>query len=179
MADKDALVHEYAEALFRVAGAEDELDAVESQLYAFGKLIDREPRLREALIDPALPRENKRGLVADAMGERANPVAVNLLGLLVEQGREREIGRIVEALAELAAERRQHVVAEVRSAVALDGAQRTRLADALSRATGRQVDVKVIVDPDLVGGIVAKVGAEIFDGSVLSRLREARAHLAG
>ena len=179
MADKEALVREYAEALFRVAEAEDELDVVESQLYAFGKLVEREPRLREALIDPALPTENKRGLIADAMGERANPVAVNLLGFLVEQGRGREIGRIVEALAEVAAERRRHAVAEVRSAVPLDEAQRTRLADALSRATGRQVDVKVVVDPSVVGGVVTKVGEEIFDGSVRSRLREARAHLAG
>lgn len=179
MAGKGALVHGYAEALFRVAEAEGELEAVEAQLYAFGKLLEREPRLREALIDAGLPTENKLGLVADAMGERANPVAVNLLGLLLGQGRARELGRIVEALVQVAAERRQRAVAEVRSAVPMDAERRARLAEALSRATGRQVEVRVVVDPTLVGGVVAKVGEEIFDGSVRSRLREAREHLAG
>jgi F-type H+-transporting ATPase subunit delta len=81
-------------------------------------------------------------------------------------------------LAAVTAERREHAVAEVRSAVSLDEGQRVRLAEALSKATGHTVDVKVVVDPNLVGGLVAKVGDEIFDGSVRTRLVEAREHLA-
>jgi F-type H+-transporting ATPase subunit delta len=177
MAEKDALVRGYAEALFAVAEAEGELDVVEDQLYAFAKALETEGRLREALTDPLLPAENKKGLIRDLLGERANPHAVNVLGFLVDQGRAREIGRIVEELAAVAAERRAHVVAEVRSAVPLDDAQRARLAEALSKATGRQVEVKVVVDPAVVGGIVAKVGDEVFDGSVRSRLDEARGRL--
>lgn len=178
MVDKDARVRRYAEALYGIAEAEGELEAVESQLYAFAKLLEQQTRIREALTDPALPVENKRGLIADALGERANPIAVNLLGFLVEQGRARDLGPIVEMLAEVAAERREHAVAEVRSAVPLDEAQRGRLAKALSKATGHTVDVKVVVDPNLVGGLVAKIGDEIFDGSVRTRLVEAREHLA-
>jgi len=178
MAERDPLVRGYADAMFAVAEAEGELELVESQLYAFAKVLEREPRLREALIDPALPAENKKGLIRDSLGERANPIAVNLLGLVVEQGRARELGKIVEELAAVAAERRQHQLAEVRSAVPLDAEQRRRLADALSRATGRQIEVKVVVDPSLIGGVVAKVGGEIFDGSVRSRLVEARQRLA-
>lgn len=177
MAERDDLVHGYAEAMFRVAEAEGELEAVEGQLYAFAKLLERETRIREALHDPGLPAENKRGLIRDAIGERANPIALNLLGLLVEQGHAREIPRIVEELALVAAERRAHALAEVRSAVPLDEEQRRRLAEALSKATGRQVEVRVVVDPTVVGGLVARVGDEIFDGSVRSRLDEAKQHL--
>jgi F-type H+-transporting ATPase subunit delta len=177
--DKDALVRGYAEALYRVAEAEGELEAVEDQLYAFAKVLERETRVREALTDPGLPTENKRSLIADALGGRANPIAVHLLGFLVEQGRARELGRIVETLAEVSAERREHAVAEVRSAVQLNLEQRARLAEALSRATGHVVDVKIVVDPSLVGGLVATVGDEIFDGSVRSRLVDAREHLVG
>jgi len=79
----------------------------------------------------------------------------------------------------LAAERRQHVVAEVRSAVQLDERQRERLAAALSRATGRAVEVKVVVDPTVVGGVVAKIGDEVLDGTLRTRLTEARQHLSG
>lgn len=177
MAEKDALVRGYAEALFAVAEAEGELATVEEQLYGFGKTLEVQTELREALTDPALPAENKKAVIRDLLGERANPHTVNVLGFLIDQGRAREIGRIVEELAAVAAERRAHVVAEVRSAVTLDEGQRARLAQALSTATGRQVEVKVVIDPTLVGGVVAKVGDEVFDGSVRSRLDEARGRL--
>ena len=179
MTDKDALVGGYAEALYRVAEAEGELASVEEQVYAFAKFVDREPRVREALTDPGLPVENKKGLIADALGERANPIAVHLLGFLVEQGRARELDRIVDAFAQISAERRERAVAEVRSAVPLDDERRARLVEALSTAVGHPVEVKIVVDPSVVGGLVAKVGDEIFDGSVRARLVEAREHLVG
>jgi F-type H+-transporting ATPase subunit delta len=177
VAKRDDVIRGYAEAMYSIAEAEGELETVEEQVYAFAKMAERQAKVREALIDPALPNENKRNLIGEVLGERANPVAVNLLGMLVEQGRARDIGRIAESLAEVAAERRQQVLAEVRSAVPLTDAQRRRLAEALSAATGRTVEVKVVVDPDLVGGVVARVGDVIFDGSIRSRLDEAKQHL--
>lgn len=177
MAKRDDVVRGYAEAMFSIAEAEGELEPVEEQVYAFAKMVEKRAKVREALIDSELPNENKRNLIGEVLGERANPVAVNLLGMLVEQGRARDIGRIAESLAEVAAERRQQVVGEVRSAVPLTDAQRRRLAEALSSATGRKVEVKVIVDPDLVGGVVARVGDVIFDGSIRSRLDEAKQQL--
>jgi len=177
VAKKDDVVRGYAEAMFSIAEAEGELEPVEEQVYAFAKMVEKRAKVREALIDPELPNENKRNLIGEVLGERANPVAVNLLGMLVEQGRARDIGRIAESLVEVAAERRQQVVGEVRSAVPLTDAQRRRLAEALSSATGRTVEVKVIVDPDLVGGVVARVGDVIFDGSIRSRLDEAKQQL--
>ena len=179
MADKDALVRSYAEALFRMADAEGELEAVERRLFAFAELLERETRVRDALLDPSLPIENKRQLIADTLREGADPLAVNLLGFLVEQGRAREIGRIIEALAEVVAATRERAVAEVRSAVSLGDGRVKKLADALSKATGRPVEVRVVVDPSVIGGAVAKVGDEIFDGSVRSRLLEAREQLTG
>jgi F-type H+-transporting ATPase subunit delta len=177
MAEKDAVVRGYAEALFAVAEAEGGLDVVEAQLYAFARMLEQQARFREALTDPALPLENKRGLIQDAVGERVDPVALNLLMFLVEQGRAREMGRIVDALAQVAAERRQRALAEVRSAVPLAAAQRERLTKALSDATGRQVELRVVVDPSVIGGVVARVGDEVFDGSVRGRLDEAKQHL--
>jgi F-type H+-transporting ATPase subunit delta len=179
VAGKDELVRSYAEALFRVADAEGELDAVERHLLAFARLLETEARVREALTDPALPIENKRALIEETLGERANPVAVRILVFLVELGRARELERIIEVLAEVAAETREAAVAEVRSAVPLDAARTKRLADALSKATGRKIEVRIVVDPSVVGGLVAKVGDEIFDGSIRTRLTDAREHLAG
>jgi F-type H+-transporting ATPase subunit delta len=178
LADREAVVRGYAQALLSVAEAEGELDATVDQLYAFGKALQSESRVREALIDPGLPVENKKNLVADVLGERANPNVVHAIGFLLEQGRARELADVLATLADLAAERRQRVVAEVRSAVPLDAGQRQGLAEALSRASGRTVEVKVVVDPSVIGGVVARIGGEIFDGSVRSRLDDAREHLA-
>jgi len=179
VAEKDALIRGYAQALLEVGEAEGELSSIEDELFAFAKALDGQTEVREALTDPALPAENKKVLVRDLFGGRANPQTLNVLGFLIDQGRTRELGRIIQAFVEVAAERRQHRVAEVRSAVPLDQTQRERLADALSRATGSLVEVKVVVDPSVVGGVIAKVGDEVFDGTVRGRLLDARERLAG
>lgn len=114
MAERDDLVRGYAEALFAVAEAEGEAGPALDQLFAFAKLLERDTRVREALVDPALPAENKRGMVGDLLGDRANPVALNLLGMIVDLGRGRDLGRIVDELVRVSAERGQRQVAEVR-----------------------------------------------------------------
>lgn len=173
----DHVIDGYAEALFTVARAEQALPAVEDELYAFAKALEKNTPLRDALTDAALPAENKKGVIGDILGERANPLTVSLLGFVVDAGRAREIPKIVQRLAEVAAGERDQALAEVRSAVELTAAQRTRIADALSKATGRTVDLKVVVDPSVVGGVVARVGDEIFDGSVATRLVDAKQRL--
>jgi F-type H+-transporting ATPase subunit delta len=175
----EPLIRRYAEAFYLIAEAEDELDAVTDQLFAFGKLLDRQSDVRASLTDAALPVENKVALVRDVLGERANPNAVNLLALMIEQGHARETARVADELAAVVAERRKHVLAEVRSAVPIDDAHRTRLGAALSKATGKTVEIKVVVDPEVVGGLVAWVGDEVFDGSVRGRLQEAKEQLTG
>jgi F-type H+-transporting ATPase subunit delta len=177
VAAKDELVHGYAQALFAVAEAEDALGSVEDELFSFAKALDRAPDLREALSDPGLPAENKKALIADVLGDRAHPLTVNLLGFLVESGRGRELPRIADELARVVAERRQHALAEVRTAVPLDEERRRRLAEALQHATGKSLELKAIVDPTVLGGVVANVGDEVFDGSIRTRLAQAKRHL--
>ena len=173
MADEE-LIDGYAKALFAVASAEGVLPKVEDELYAFGKALEQHTALREALTNDALPAMNKKAVVRDVLGERANPVTVSLLGFVIEAGRGREIPKIVEELARMASTEREHVLAEVRTAVDLSSDQRERLAEALSHATGHTVDVKVVVDPSVIGGVVARVGDEVFDGSIASRLEDAK-----
>jgi F-type H+-transporting ATPase subunit delta len=173
VADEE-LIGGYAQALFAVAQAEDVLPKVEDELYAFGKALEQHTDLREALTDAVLPVENKKAVVEDLLGERAHPITLGLLGFVIDLGRARHIPKIVEELARMASTEREHVLAEVRTAVDLSGDQRKRLAEALSRATGRRVDVKVVVDPSVIGGVVARVGDEVFDGSIASRLEDAK-----
>lgn len=177
MARKEA-IRGYAQAMFSVAEAESALEVVEDELFLFARALEREPGLREALTDPALPAERKRAVLRDVLGERANPQTVNLLGFIVEQGRAKDLPAIVDELVALAAERRRSAVAEVRAAIPLDREHRERLAEALGKATGKKVELKVVVDPSVIGGVVARVGDQVIDGSVRRRLELARERLS-
>ena len=175
---RDEATRGYAQAIFAVAEAEGALDQVEDELFRFARTLEAEQQLREALTDPGLPADRKRALLHDLLGERTNPQTESLLGFLVEQGRARDLPSIVDELAELAARQRQSSVAEVRTAVPLDDERRGRLERALATATGRTVELKVVIDPSVIGGVVARVGDQVIDGSVRRRLELARERMS-
>jgi F-type H+-transporting ATPase subunit delta len=163
-----------AQAAFVAADAEGTLDRVEDELFVFGRAVDESPELQMALTDPSVPAERKAALVRDLMGTSASPAATALLAHAAGHLRGRRPAAAVEELARIASDQRRQVLAEVRSAVALDQDQHGRLAVALSRLQGREVRLNVVVDPDVIGGIVVRVGDDVIDGSVASRLEQAR-----
>ncbi len=167
----------YAQALFQVAQAEGALEQVEDELFRFARILENETRLRESLTDPSVPPEHRAKMVQELLGPKASPHTTNIIAFVVQQGRARELPKIIDSLVQLAAEERNKAVAEVRSAVPLDGEQREKLKDAIARATGKQVEMKVLVDPSVVGGLLVRVGDQIFDGTVRRRLQMAREHV--
>jgi F-type H+-transporting ATPase subunit delta len=175
----DPVIASYATAILTVARAEGALERVEDELYTFARAIDANPDLRERLAEPGLDTAAKLGIVTDLLGGRAHPATVSAVAYVVQAGRARQLGQITDAFVRLGAESRSHSLAEVRTAVALDNEQQRQLAEALSRAVGRPVDLKVIVDPEVVGGLVAKVGDTVIDGSVAHRLAQLRSALTG
>lgn len=168
----------YAQALFSVAQAEDALEDVQDELFRFARALDQENQLRETLTDPALPVERKKAVLHDILGTAASPHTVSIVGFLVEQGRTRDLTAIVDELVALASEHRDAAVAEVRTAVQLDDRQRDELAKALEQATGKKVELKVVVDPSILGGVIARVGDQVIDGSIKRRLEMARDQLS-
>ncbi len=177
MAERDRLIQGYAQALFAVAEAEGNLEDVEDELFRFGKIVESQPALRESLTDPGLPADRKKAVVRELLGNKASSQTISLVGFVVDQGRGKDIAKITDALTDLAARRRQRAVAEIRTAVPLDDERRERLVAALSNATGRDVEVKTVVDPTVIGGVVAQVGDQVFDGTVRRKLEMAREQL--
>ena len=174
MAAKEPLIQGYATALFSVALAEGVLDQIEDELFRFARTVENESQLREALTDANLPAEHRANMVAELLGKKTSPHTANLISFIVTSGHARDLSHIVDALVALAAEKRKHVVAEVRSAVPLDEGQQKKLKDALEKATGKQIELKVLVDPSVIGGVVARVGDMVFDASVRRRLQLAK-----
>jgi F-type H+-transporting ATPase subunit delta len=165
--------------LFEVARAEGQLEAVEDDLFRFARALEGSDELRSVLTDEAVPASRRLGVVTDLLGNRASPLSAALVSAVVAAGRSRQLPAIADGLVRRAAASRERVLAEVRSAVPLDDDQRTRMAEALGRATGKAVEVKVVIDPEVLGGVVAQVGDTVIDGSVRSRLDELRERIGG
>lgn len=168
----------YATALYAVANSEGQLSSVGDELFAVARAIEGNDALRDALGDPHLPAERRQQIIEDLLGSRASDVTIALSSMVVAAGRGRELPAIVDALLEMSASEQGRRVAEVRSAIDLSEDQQRRLAAALQSATGHEVDVRVVVDPSVVGGLVARVGDQVIDGSVRHRLSQLRESLS-
>jgi F-type H+-transporting ATPase subunit delta len=166
----------YAAGLFEIARAEDQLERVQNELLQIANAIRSSNELRDALSNPQLPDDRKKAIVDGLLESRASSVTQSLVNFVVGLGRASSLPDIVDEMVETAAASANREVAEIRTAVELDAATVDRLIAALARKTGKQLEPKVIVDPSVVGGIVARVGDTVIDGSVqkrLSGLREA------
>ena len=171
-------VEEYAAGLAKLAEAEGELNRVADELYQLGRTVESSDQLRSTLSDRAIPASRRIGILEDLLGATASPVTINLVSTLVGAGRGSHIGPIADELIRQAAESRGQAVAEVRSAITLSDDQRDRLKSALSSATVMNIDIVVVVDPEILGGVVAQVGDTVFDGSVRTRLEKMKERLS-
>jgi F-type H+-transporting ATPase subunit delta len=167
----------YAEALFEIAKAEGNLDEVEDELFRFARSVEASDELRDALTDELIPAERRQAIVEDLLGPKASRTTTALVSFVVGSGRGKDLPAIIAKLVERAAAEKDRTVAEVRSAIPLTADQQHRLAAALANATGKQVEVKVVVDPSVLGGAVATVGDAIIDGSVRTRLDQIKSLL--
>lgn len=178
MASTD-VIQGYAEGLFRVVQAEGDLERVEDELFRFGKTLDSNSDLKQALGDRSLDRAQRVRILDELLGDKVSPHTLGLLTFIVAQDRARQMPQILEQVSALAAEAKQSVVAEVRSAVPLDDEQRERLAEALEKNLGKKVEVKVLVDPSVIGGIHTKIGDTVIDGSIRRRLEQLKEQVRG
>jgi F-type H+-transporting ATPase subunit delta len=179
MAKSTEVVDQYAQGLLAMAEAEGETERVTDELVRFGQALEQHDELREALGDRSLPVERRIAVVDELLEGRAHPQTVGAVAYVVQTGRGRLLVDIIKAFERAAASRRDREVAEVRTAVALTDDQRERLREALGKATGRDVELRAIVDDSVVGGILATVGDTVIDGTVSRQLARMRAQLAG
>ncbi|MCU1397508.1 MAG: atpH [Acidimicrobiales bacterium] len=173
----DARIEGYAKALFEIARAEGSLDEVEDELFRFARSYESSDALRNALTDDMIPAAKRQAIVEDLLGGKATPTTTQLVSMVVGSGRGSDLPAIIDVLVARASSSKNLEVAEARTAVALTPDQEDRLRAALANATGKQVNLKVVVDPSVLGGIIATVGDTVIDGSVRTRLDQLKARL--
>jgi F-type H+-transporting ATPase subunit delta len=173
----DNRIDGYARALFEIARAEGTLDEVEDELFRFARSYESSDALRNALTDEQIPAAKRQAIVEDLLGGKATSTTTQLVSMVVGSGRGRDLPAIIDKLVARASSAKNLEVAEVRTAVALTADQQDRLRAALVNATGKQVNLKVVVDPSVIGGIVATVGDTVIDGSVRTRIDQLKSRL--
>jgi F-type H+-transporting ATPase subunit delta len=167
------------EAAFDAADVQGQLDGVEDELFRFGRIVAGDPDLSRVLSDRAASAKGKAELLDRLLATKVSPVTELLLRNVLTGSHVATAEVAIERLSETASARRGQSVAHVTSAVELTAAQEQRLTQILGRLYGRTIGLQVTVDPDVLGGLVIRVGDEVIDGSVVHRLEAAGRRLTG
>ncbi len=175
-----AVAARYAKALFSLADEGGKITEIGEDLDRLAELSEQHPELAGVLMRPLYPADERRSVLrAVASQLELSETFANFVQFLIEQRRSQELGPIREEYRRLAEAAAGRVRGEVVSAAPLTEPQVAALRDALSERTGRSVDLEVSVDPALLGGVVARVGDLVFDGTLRSRLDGLRSDLIG
>ena len=175
MARRDTAARRYAEAALEIGRADRTLDRWERDLQQLSAALADE-QLRTLAEHPAVPYAEKERVIRRVAGD-VSPEALNLVLLMIRRGRPRAIPRMVEHFANLLRRERGVALAEVRTALPLDDAQRGAVMERLHELTGDEIEINEVVDESLIGGITVRIGDRLYDASVRSRLERLRARL--
>ncbi|MBI5549622.1 MAG: F0F1 ATP synthase subunit delta [Deltaproteobacteria bacterium] len=173
-----SIARRYAKALFELAAEDGLLEQTGQELAALRQALEADPQLEVALRSPSTTREERTG-VAEALvkGLKPGPTLANMLRLLAERGRLADLPAIERVYRDLADERAGRVRARVVSAVPLSEEMAGQMVAALTGATGKNVVVERAVDPSILGGAVAQVGSQVFDGSIRNQIAQLKQQL--
>jgi F-type H+-transporting ATPase subunit delta len=174
----DALEQLAIEALTLAAQYGDKLDDLEDDLFRFARLVSGQPGLREALIGPA-PVDGKGALLTSLLSGKVSSPSLSLMTQVLTHPRGRSPQAALDLCAQIAARRREQLIAVVRVARDLTAAQRRRLTASLVAAYDRGIHLNVVLDPAVIGGMSVQIGDELIDGTAASRLAAVRRRLAG
>jgi ATP synthase F1 delta subunit len=167
----------YARSLFEVAQEQSKLDTVRDQLGAFADALDSSRELQTFFFSPYFSTAEKAdGLDRAVSG--ADPIVVNFLKLLIENHRTPAVFRVRRELDRLWREENKRLPVQVTSAVELDQATVSQIGDRIAQQTGQKIDLSASVEPDIIGGIIVRVGNSILDASIRNRLEQLRKQVA-
>jgi F-type H+-transporting ATPase subunit delta len=167
----------YARSLFEVAQEQGKLDTIREELGQFADALDGDRELQVFFFSPYFSTIEKEDGLDRAVSD-ADPTLVNFLKLLIENHRMPVIFRVRRVFDGLWREENKLLPVTVTSAVELDQATVSQIGDRISEQTGRKVELSAIVEPDILGGLVVRVGNSILDASIRNRLEQLRKQVA-
>jgi F-type H+-transporting ATPase subunit delta len=173
----EELAQVYARSLFQVALEQGKLDVLREQLGQFADALDKNRQLAVFFFSPYFATAEKQQALGTLL-EGADEIFINFLSLLIENHRMPVIFRIRHEYERLWDEENKTLPVQITSAIALDGATTESLGQTIGERAGRKVTLTAHVDPDILGGIVLRVGNSILDASIRNRLEQLRRQVA-
>jgi ATP synthase F1 delta subunit len=167
----------YARALFEVAVEQDKLDEIHEQLDQFAQALNENRDLATFFFSPYFSTDEKKDALARAV-DGAEPAFMNFLQALLERHRMPAIFRIRSQFEELWEEERKLLPVQITSAVELDEQTINGIGERIGEQVGRTVELSSTVDPEIIGGIVLRVGSFVLDASIRNRLEQLRKQVA-
>lgn len=172
------VIEPYAEALMSLGDMHNLSDRFGEDARALGELLETSQALSEFISNPILKAEDKKAVLRRIAGRDFHPYMVNFLMLLVDKKRIVFVDGICQKYLELLRQRNQTVLAEITSAAELNDQQRRAVIEKVKQMTQAQaVELKTAIDPDLIGGVVIKVGSQVLDASLRGQLRRLKSSL--
>ena len=174
------LAGRYASALFDLAEADKQLDAVTGDLDSLSAMIGESEDLRRLLSSPVISRDDQSKTMS-VIADKAdfNDLTSNFIGVVTGNRRLFVLPAIISAFRDILSAHRGEATAEVVSAAELSEKQLTDLGDSLKAAIGSKVSIDASVDPELLGGLVVKVGSRMVDSSLRTKLQQLRLAMIG
>ena len=169
-------VKRYAQAVFEIALESNMLKEWQSNLGRIAQLT-RDTEFAALIENPKIPFEVKEKLVRDILG-KMNPMALNLVYLLIAKGKLKDAGQLAEEYERLLNDHYGIKSAEVITAIALDNTEREKLSHHLEAIVGKKVNIKIQVNPDILGGFIARIDDSLIDGSIRNKLEMLKKSLA-
>jgi F-type H+-transporting ATPase subunit delta len=166
-----SIARRYAQALFAMSRKGGVLERVETDLDTVDALIRTQPNLLRIMRAPTIPRANKKDLVRRLFESQISPLTLRFLSLLIDKRREATLPDVSREFRALSDAARNVLPAVATVAARLTTEERARLTETLARRTGKTIELREEVDPELIGGVVIRLGDTIIDGSIAGQLR--------
>ncbi|GFO67438.1 ATP synthase subunit delta [Geomonas limicola] len=167
----NAIAKRYAKALVQIGSESGAVDQYNADLGRFSALLTENRELAQVFSNPAYGIESKTEIMKELVSRsQVSPIVSNLLMLLLERGRLVALPLIAESYGAMADELSGVIRPTLTSGLPLDAAQIEEIKATLAKSTGKKVELKVEVDPSLIGGVITKIGGKVFDGSVRTQL---------
>ncbi len=176
MLDKSVAIT-FINALLEVALKKGQFDQIEKDLELVCVVITKQEKLKKVLFHPSIPRSGKKDLLRNVFGKSVSDLMMNFLGLVVDRRKEEILEFIPDVYRAVAYEKKGVIKATVQTAFPLTGDRLDTFKKQLKKITGKTVELEVVQNPSILGGMVIQIGNKMIDGSVANRLKNLKTRL--
>ncbi|MBM7557011.1 ATP synthase F1 subunit delta [Halanaerobacter jeridensis] len=174
---EEEIAEKYADALFELAQEEDELETIVDEFDEVAALVEENEELNQVLEHPGLDYKQKKKILEEVFSGQLSTTFLNFIKLLIDKKREVYLPQIHQQFIDMLAAKENRLTVAVETPIELSDKHQSKLKDKLQSALDKKIELEIEVKPDLIGGLVLKIGNKVIDGSIKNYLQEVELNL--